>query len=188
MTIKSLSKAKKWLKGNWDIIILAVVLNLIAWSLKDVVMTSNGMLESLTQAEATVLSLFGIIVAYLLTSYDSRLDRLEQQSFEVEKVPFEDNRDIELSKFLIRRFKEIKERKSRIARGCLLVGSALVFSLLSSVIAFGLRDMSGWENLKIGVSMFDILFFFLGIYGIFVLFNRISKEPEEPKEHQNNAK
>ncbi len=176
-----MSRIEKLLKENWDIAILAVVVTLIAWSLKDFVITSNGMLESLTQAEATVLSLFGVIVAYLMTSFDSRLDRLEQQNFEVEKVPFEDNRDMELSKFLIRRCEEVKYRKKRTGKGILMIGSALLFSLSLSVIAFGLRDLSDWENLKMEVSMLDIMFFFLGIYGIFLLFNRISKEPEEPK-------
>ena len=179
-----MSKAKELFKGNWYIVALAVVVTLIAWSLKDAMYTSSEMLQSLTQAEATVLSLFGIIVAYLMTSFDSRLDRLEQQSFDIKKVPLED-RDIEMSSFLIRRYEEVKERKSKTAKGCLLVGSSLVFSLLLSVIAFGLRDINDWENLKIVVSMFDILFFFLGIFGIFLLFNRIAKEPEEgPKPGQ----
>jgi len=176
-------KAKKWLKRNWDIVILTTVMTLIAWSLKDVIITSNGMLESLTQAEATVLSLFGIIVAYLLTSYDARLDRLEQQSFEIEKLPLED-RDIELSNFLIKRFEEVKDRKSTTAKGILLIGFALILSLLLSVIAFGLRNINNWENLKIEISMLNIVFFFLGVFGIFMLFTRIAKEPEEPKSEQ----
>lgn len=183
-----MAKAKMWFKGNWNIVILAVVVTSIAWSLKDFVMTSNGMLASLTQAEATVLSLFGVIVAYLMTSFDSRLDRLEQQSFEVEKLPFEDNRDWELSKFLIKSFEEVKERKNKTAQGVLWVGIALVLSFSLSVVAFGLKDLNGWENLKGEVSLFDILFFFLGIFGLFLLFNRLSKEPEEPKSEQPNPK
>lgn len=175
-------KAKKWLKRNWDtyVVIFAVVTVSVAWFLKDAMYTSSEMLQSLTQAEATVLSLFGIIAAYLMTSFDSRLDRLEQQSFDVEKVPLEE-RDIEMSSFLIRRFKEVKKRKSGTAKGCLAVGSFLVFSLLLSVIAFGLRNIDGWVGLKNEVSMLDITFFFLGIFGIFLMFNRIAKEPEEPK-------
>jgi cobalamin biosynthesis protein CobD/CbiB len=175
-----MSKIEKWFKGNWFIVFFAVVTTLIAWFLKDAIMTSDGMLQSLVQAQATILSLFGIIVAYLLTSYDSRLDRLEQQSFDVERVPLDD-RDHELSSFLIKRFKEIKKQKSKTAQGILWVGSALVFSLLLSVIAFGLRDVSGWENLKAEVSMVDIVLFFCGILGIFLMFNRMGKEPEEPK-------
>ena len=170
----------KWFKENWFLVIFAAVTTLIAWSLKDAMVTSDKMLQSLVQAQATILSLFGIIVAYLLTSYDSRLDRLEQQSFDIEKLPLED-RVIEMSSFLMRRFKEIKKCKSRTAKGCLWVGASLVFSLLLSVIAFGLRDTNNWENLKIEISILNILFFFLGIFGIFLIFNRMGKEPEEPK-------
>lgn len=177
---KLILKSKKLLKENWSIVIFAIVTTTIAWFLKDAVYTTDQMLQSLTQAEATVLSLFGIIVAYLLTSYDSRLDRVEQQIFDVEKVRLE-RRDVEMDSFLMRRFREVKERKSRTVEGCLLVGSCLVFSLLLSVIAFGLRDISNWENLKLVVSSLDFTFFFVGIYGIFFMFNRMAKEPEELK-------
>jgi hypothetical protein len=178
-----MSKSENWLQRNWDwfiIVVFAIVADLVAWYLRDVIITSTGMLESLTQAEATILALFGIIVAYLMSSYDSRLDRLEQQKFEIDKVNMND-RDLVMSVFLEKRFKEVKDQKRKVAKGVLWVGFSLVLSLLLSVIAFGLREINDWENAKIGVGMFDILFFFLGIYGILLMLYRIGKEPEEPK-------
>jgi hypothetical protein len=182
-----MSNAKKWIKknSNWlwkylgwygiffGIIILLITL-LIARFLGDVVITSSGMLESLVQAQATVLSLFGIIIAYLLNVNDSKLDRLEQETFEIENLP-EEKRDKKLYDFTVRRYETVREHKRRIAKGCLLIGSILVLSLLLSVIAFSLRGIGGWGPLKILVSALDMLLFFIGIFGIFSILNRIGK-------------
>jgi hypothetical protein len=119
-----LSQIKKWLRENWNIIVLAVFTALVSWYLTDAMLTSKEMLQSITQAEATVLSLFGIIVAYLLTSYDTRLDRLEQQRYDSEK------RDNYPKMYMIDEQKgKIRERKRKTALACLCIGFSLILSL-----------------------------------------------------------
>lgn len=180
MRCKSMSQTKKWLKENWDwgfVIVFATVTTGVSWYLKDVIWTSKDMLQSLTQAEATVLSLFGIIVAYLLASYDTRLDRLEEQRPHAEEVEDFDAID--------KRFRQIKERKRKTARGCLIIGFCLIVSLLLSVAIFGVRDLNDLsdisQRIRLMLGMFDILLFFCGACGIFLIFNRMGKEPEELK-------
>jgi hypothetical protein len=182
-------KAKKWLKENWDFLkknldwygrIFVIIAFLIALLLWDVIITSVGMLESLVQAQATVLGLFGIIIAYFLNAYDLRLDRLEQESFFEER----NGKKIE-SKEIEERYNEVRKHKFNVAKGFFVIGSLLVFSLLLSVIAFRLREISGWEPLKIGVSVADISFFFVGMFGILLILNKIGKQSKELKPNQS---
>jgi tetrahydromethanopterin S-methyltransferase subunit D len=81
----------RWLKQHHPIPILAIVCTIIglvlgglASFIAQISVNSKNMLQSLIQAEATVLGFFGLIVTYVLVSYDTRLDRFEQERFDCE--------------------------------------------------------------------------------------------------------
>jgi hypothetical protein len=67
--------------------IVALVITIAAINIAKITINSAAVLQSLIQAEATILGFFGIIVTYLLTSYDTRLDRFEQQRFDARNSP-----------------------------------------------------------------------------------------------------
>jgi len=50
-----------------------------------VAVISEEMLKALIEAEATILGFFGLITVYALTSLDTRIDRIEQQFFDIKK-------------------------------------------------------------------------------------------------------
>jgi hypothetical protein len=162
---------KKKLKENYRLVVVSLFISfvfIVAVLLKDI--TVNSMvLQSVIQAEATVLGFFGIVISYMLASYDSRLDRLEQQRFDSE---IENN----LSKLekIDKKIEELKGLKHSSTNGLGIYSLTLILALLFSIVTLGVRDF----NLPI-VNILGVLglgFFFTGILGIVLSFLQMSAE------------
>ena len=165
---------KKWLKKFWILIVpFAIVVAFFAAVsfsnfLANISLTSTNMLQSAIQAEATILGFFAIIGAYFLTSCDTRIDRLEQQLF-----------DLSISKKnlmlepLTNKIEELKEIKKGSAGFIAIISSCVIISLLCSTIALGMKDAN--SPLAQGFSSFAFYLFFIGIGGIVFFFYMISR-------------
>jgi hypothetical protein len=167
---------RKWFKTTQaKLTVVSFIIGLISGSLPLVLsiyaVYSDAMLQSITQAEATILGFFGLIAAYLLTSYDARLDRLEQQRFELETAGKQGKVDS-----ISKRLKQIRRRKIESTTIIVMVGAVLIISLLSSITTQGIRTFN--PSLATVISACSLMLMFLGTYGVFFLFLIISKEPE----------
>lgn len=131
------------------------------------------------QAEATILGFFGKIVTYILASYDARLDRLEHQRFDLEIA-----QKLEKAVSVSERTEGVKDRKMKTALGIGLIGLVLIVSSVMSIVILGMRDLR--SDFARNLSLYDLAFFFLAIFGMLLMFLRISKEPEEPKNIKNS--
>lgn len=74
MEIEKLLK-RIWNRNRYRIIIFIIALIIVvgAISLAGIAINSVVVLQSLIQAEATLLGFLGIIITYMLASYDARL-------------------------------------------------------------------------------------------------------------------
>jgi len=165
---------KKWIKFWAWLLSMGLALGLYILSsisniLGNISLASINMLQSVIQAEATILGFFAIIGAYGLTSYDTRIDRHEQQLF-----------DLHLSevspvyKQFEKKLNDLKEKKRGFAKLCAVIASLLIISLLFSTITLGMKDAS--SSLAKIFSGTALYLFFIGIIGIVYFFVRISRE------------
>jgi len=181
-----MTQRKEWLKKHqenleWLIVFLiSIGIYFASTPFGFITILSIDVLKSLIEAEATILGLYGIIVAYMLTSYDNRLDRLEQQKFDL-KIKHEDN-DI---KEIEGRIGKIKERKRKTVWGVLLASGSLIFSFMLSITTLGIVSMdvdsieySTKMDIAFRISPVASMFLFLGIFAISLVLLRIGKEPE----------
>jgi len=164
----------RWLRRNkksLSLFIFGIFIGLAVVYLGDISVTSKDMLRSLIQADATLLGFLGIIVSYILVSYDTRLDRLEQQRFDCE---------------MANNYKAAVSYQSKIAAIRKIkkdAGEALAFivvfsiaSLLFLIIALGTVD----TNLALSIfsSEIGLTLFFVTIISLVLVFTLMSKIPE----------
>jgi hypothetical protein len=185
------SQVKSWLRRWWKFLLMMTIIFAVGQFLvqvsklyRSIAVSREPVLKSLIEAEATILGFFGLIVIYALTSYDRRMDRFEEQIFELaekrkqEEVPKElPNRGVAKSKgeLLVQALGNIQENKRELVSTALLVGSLLVLSLLLSILALGMGDTAE-ANMLCELAFY---LFFIGIvsnFAIFYLFLR--KTPE----------
>jgi uncharacterized membrane protein len=173
------------IKENWKSVVITIIIVCGSIILTVVsifyglvaVISKDTMLTSLIEAEATIIGFYGLILVYALTSFDSRADRIEQQLFDlIEKekyseIPIETLKTVtskNRGKSLDKALKNIQQRKIKLINSSLLVGVYLVSSLLLSILALGMPDIS----LSLLFCMFAVALFFSGIIGIFgILYN-----------------
>jgi hypothetical protein len=158
--------------------IVALVITIAAINIAKITINSAAVLQSLIQAEATILGFFGIIVTYLLTSYDTRLDRFEQQRFDARNSPADLKKveiiNISYLEVIDDKIRTLKRQKKEIAGSMGLYAFLLALSLLFSVITLGMID-SGSPYLD-ALSVLGLSLFFLGVVGIVIVFLQISTE------------
>jgi hypothetical protein len=136
---------------------------------------NDSMLAALLQAEATFLGFFGVIVVYGLTSFDNRIDRVEQLSIlTAEKnLPFEKERLVlEISGLR----KKIEKERKEFFNNAFWIGVFLVISLLFSVLSFAHSQLP--SSLVDILSELSILFLFVGIVYTFSMFRRLGRRRE----------
>jgi protein-S-isoprenylcysteine O-methyltransferase Ste14 len=163
---------KKKLKENYQLVVVLLAISVVfigAVLLKDITVNSIVVLQSMIQAEATVLGFFGIVISYMLASYDSRLDRLEQQRFDSEI----ENNSLKLT-MIDSKISGLKALKKSSTNGLGIYSLILILALLFSIVTLGVRDF----NLSIAniLGVFGLGFFFMGILGIVFSFLQMSAE------------
>jgi len=144
------------------------------------VVAKDTMLASLIEAEATVLGFFGLIVVYALTSLDARTDRLEQQIFDITETnkfykstglgEKKTRRDEALRKTL----RNVQKKREQIINFAVITGGYLIVSLLLSILALGIPDVtSSFILCSLAVGLF-----LTAIGGIFGVLHFIAKRPK----------
>lgn len=183
-------KAAFWL--TWisiAIISLAIASVISVWSIPFgfITVLSADALKTLIEAEATILGFFGLLVVYALTSYDNRIDKLEER---IDECRNPTNRILLLSDYIkIRgayedRQRNIKKRKEKVTTAMLVSLGSLVFSFFLSITAYGILTTSGdaTQTSRIAIafplSFIASILLFVGILSIFVILFRMGKEPE----------
>jgi drug/metabolite transporter (DMT)-like permease len=168
-------KLKKRLKKLWVLFAVFVIVGgfFVAISFSDflanISLTSTNMLQSAIQAETTMLGFFAIIGAYFLTSCDTRIDRLEQQLFDLKIA-----KETFMPESITNRISDLKENKSSSAVLIAIIASVLIVSLLCSITALGMKDAN--SSLAKNTSSFGFYTFFIGIGGIVYFFYMLSRD------------
>lgn len=158
-------------------LILIFVIGEISRLVGSIAVASESMLRTLIETEATILGFFGLIFVYALTSFDNRLDKLEEQLF---KLTTEKHSDIpeELLRAGILRLKmglsNIEKNKKELVNDALGIGILLVASLILSILSLGLISMP----VAVDLCQPAVAFFFLSIGYIFWMFRKLAKPPE----------
>jgi hypothetical protein len=140
------------------------------------IVLSTDSVKTLIEGEATILGFFGLIAVYLLTSYDSRIDKLEEKIQDLE----DQNK--------IKRFKDIQDnikirkKGSTIsiltALGCLIVSFFLSLWILS-ILSINRSNPSVMAyQLSFVASIIASLLLFIGVFSIFVMIYKIGTEPK----------
>jgi uncharacterized integral membrane protein len=156
--------------------IIALVVVISAIALTNIAISSVVVLQSLIQAEATILGFLGIIIVYMLASYDARLDRLEQQRFDTINMHKEESILGEpFFAHIDRKITSLKQTKKDITQSLGTYSFLLVLSLLLSIATLGMiNSNSVFLNFLSGLGL---AFFLSGIVGIVIGFIQISREP-----------
>lgn len=123
-----------------------------------VAVISKEMLKALIEAEATILGFFGIIAVYALTSLDSRIDRLEEQNFDIQMKSMKSRNQV-IFEDLPNKIEGIQKTKRRAVLSMLYAGILLVGSLLSSILGLGFPN----EEWAFNLCSLSVLLFFFGI-------------------------
>lgn len=141
----------------------------------------SELLKALLSAQATILGFFGIIAVYLITAYDNKMDKIEEQI-----QTSDDKGNWYRTARLTRKQQKTKKRKQ-------LAIMAIVFSLLGqfvsiilSIIALGLKsiDVSGNTESTSNLVLVFLLnsvttgLLFMGVASIVFLLLIMRKDPE----------
>lgn len=173
----------QWIKQNLRIVILSVILAIVSFFLVPLaflfglgaVFSKDTMLTALIEAEATILGFFGFIAIYTLTSLDERIDRLEQQIFDIQIRSMTERNQIVFEN-LPKRIGNISNTKKRTVHSVLYTGFLLFVSLLSSILALGIPA----DELSFYLCSFSVLLLFGSLSEILWTVYYLSKNPEEP--------
>ncbi len=176
--------SKRKMHRNWTKIysiaigcVIGLIIVVIAIALSGITLSSLNVLQSLIQAEATVLGFLGVVVTYLLTSYDTRLDRLEQQRFDTMKAHEDDKGSLwgkPYHGYIDKKIESIRLKKEDMAKTLGTNSFFLVASLILSIVALGMMNSN--SPLLNFIGTLGLGFFFMGIFGIIVVFIQISQE------------
>lgn len=171
-TIRSL---KQWTKSNIFIIglsLTSLLSGMIMVVFSILAVTDREMMKALIEAEATILGFLVLIVIYGLTSFESRLDRLQQQIFDVQTGKVKYSR--EFFEYLNKRVVNVEDSKKDMAYSGLSAGIILFASLLSSILGLGLSGIPNnqWAYFSCLISL-SLLFF--GIILVFWIIHDLGK-------------
>ena len=160
-----MSQEKYSLQINWKLLLRivlamgAVLLLTFASVFYSIIIINKDALKALVEAEATILGFFGLIVVYILKSFDDREDRCMQQRLDItlhsRQIVLHD-----LDELVIR----IRKQRIRTIRYASVIGILLVFSMLLSIFTLGIMDIV----LEVGfTNLFSQIIILLGLIGVF---------------------
>jgi hypothetical protein len=176
--------SKKHPKAIWiGIIVLSIALSatffLFSVPFGFFIILSTDAVKSLIEAEATILGFFGLIAVYLMTSFDSRIDKLEERITDsaLSLAPT-------IRENLESYQKKVKERKRRSSIAIIWALFSLIISLFLSIVSLGILGTNNGNPtataliIAIPVTIIASTLLFIGAFSIFVMIYRIGKEPE----------
>jgi magnesium-transporting ATPase (P-type) len=178
----------KWLIFFVSALPYAVVIAIASYGYGILNVLSVDALRATIEAEATIIGFFAIVVAYLLNSYDLRIDRFEQELFDMLiQNPQRDAGPILITGSLQ---KAVKERKKKTVFAIVIVGVCLAISLFLLIIALAFVSLLSIGSNSSNKTLVGIAFItdalgtvllFTGTYGIFSFLLGIARE-REPKD------
>ena len=159
------------------IVVSLVLLDLFVFGLVPVY-EKEPMLPSLIEAEATILGFFGLIVVYVLSSLDSKIDRVEQRLHTRIREPLEKYKDLGgvLKTILTERLRNIEEKKRETVRSALFIGVYMIASLMLAIWALGIPLKH--NDLSFVLSSYSLMFLFVSISGFLWILYSLGKSPE----------
>jgi hypothetical protein len=107
------------------------------------------MLTALIEAEATIIGFFGLILTYALASFDNRIDKLEEHFYDLTIAAIPDYRKNsnkakgtidEIGQLYGSLLKNVRENRKRLVNISVFVGSLLMLSLFSAILALGIPN------------------------------------------------
>ena len=174
------SEVLPWVKKNPILIIILVILAFslpflqgITFLFGAVAVIEKEVLKSLIGAEATILGFFGLTYVYALTSLDDRMDRLEQQIFDIQIRSMKQRNQVIFGD-LPNRIENIKNAKRKTANSALFTGALLFGSLLTSILGLGMPN----DEWAFYLCSFSVLCLFFGIGQILLVIYDLRKSPE----------
>lgn len=186
-----MAQEKCWLQRNWKNII-ELIGGLVAGFLLtfgatafSISILSKDAIQSLIEAEATILGFFGIIFVYIVKSLDEKESWCEKMWFDLSVNDQYKEKPVGIPKTkgeLVKdRIERTKKQRLYTVRYATRVIIFLIISLLFSIFWLGTIDLA-LQNIKniLGISItfigvFGVYFFFLGIVELFRMFRLIGK-------------
>ena len=152
-------------------------------------------LRATIEAEATIIGFFAIVVAYLLNSYDLRIDRFEQELFDM--VIQNPQRDVGPALLTGNLQNAVRNRKKKTVFAIIICGACLALSLFILIVALAFVALLGIGSNSSNPTLVGIAFWtdaigtmllFTGTFGIFsfLLSIAIEREPKEVEEWRNS--
>jgi hypothetical protein len=178
-------RLEKWSQKHPKVIWITITIFSIALSLTFFlfsipfgffIILSTDAVKTLIEAEATILGFFGLIAVYLLTSYDNRIDRLEEK--------IEDSSDMSKTEAFSAIQRRLKDRKRRASNAILWALFSLILSFFLSIVNLGLLGVNEGNPtetaLQIAIPLIIVAssLLFIGAFSIFLMIYRIGREPE----------
>lgn len=154
---------------------VAVIFFIVSIYYGFVIILSIDAAQALVEAIATILGFFGLIAVYLLTSFDSRIDRLE------EKIQ-DSNDDAKTQHFKTIQGK-IKTRKGYATIRIITGLCCLFVSLLLSITNLGLLSVNSGNLTETGyqlaflITITTSMLLFIGVVDILIMIYSIGNEP-----------
>jgi hypothetical protein len=173
--------SKKHPRAIWIAIIvfsIALSLTFFVWSIPFgffIILSADAM-QTLIEAEATILGFFGLIAVYLLTSYDNRIDKLQ------EKI-LDSSDKAKIESFSVAQ-QRLKNRKIRATIAILSALISLILSFFLSIVTLGLLSLNEGHpsqtalNIAVPLIVVASMLLFIGVFSIFLMIYRIGSEPE----------
>jgi len=171
---------RQWIKSNIftiGLFLTSLFLGMILYVFAILAVVDKEMMQALIGAEATILGFFILIVIYGLTSFDTRIDRLEQQIFDMQTGKTRYHR--EFFEYLNKRLENIEKSKKDIVSFSLIGGIILFASLLSSILGLGLSRISS-NQWAFFTCLISLLLLFLGIVSVLLIIRDLGKN-HKPK-------
>ena len=150
---------------------------------------STDALKILIEAEATILGFFGLVAIYALTSFDNRIDKLEERIDDNVERGVAIRNSIIPTNLPIRNPKVYEDRKSTIIKrkqgftvSMIISLGSLFISFFLTIYAYGILTISDISlESKVSSSFLPIIIgfvlLFVGILSIFLMLYRMGKEP-----------
>jgi len=166
---------RQWIKSNIFAIglsLASIFLGMIVYVFAILAVIDKEMMQALIGAETTILGFFILIVVYNLTSFDTRIDRLEQQIFDMQTGKTRWSQ--KFFEYLNKRLEHIEKSKEDSAHFSLIGGIILFISLLSSILGLGLSRIPS-NQWAFFTYLISLMLLFLGIVSVLLIIRDLGK-------------
>jgi uncharacterized membrane protein len=154
--------------------VLTIIFAVISIPFGIFLLLSSEALKALIEAMATILGFFGLVAIYLLTSYDSRIDKIEEKIMDLGEWEEEKVKHFRVIQ------NNLKTRKNNSMKPIVSSLCCLFISLFLSILILSILNISPTDPGIVGViGIFLVsMLLFIGVLSIVAMIYKIGKEPE----------